>query len=122
MKGSTLPSSRFTFFRSWPAWAAIRRPAATEPVKAMRSTPGWRTSASPVSGPPVSMLTTPGGRPSKLRASRRLESGFWWGGLQTRVFPAASAGATFQASSSSGKLNGTIAATTPNGSLIVKLS
>jgi len=35
---------------------------------------------------------------------------------------AAIAGATFQAISSSGKLNGTIAATTPKGSLIVKLS
>jgi len=42
--------------------------------------------------------------------------------LQTTVLPAAIAGATFQAISSSGKLNGTIAATTPKGSLIVKLS
>jgi len=67
------------------------------------------------------MLTTPAGSPSKQRAMSRFESGFWCGGLQTSVFPAASAGATFHAMSSSGKLNGTIAATTPNGSLIVKL-
>src|SRR6266403_2311074 len=52
----------------------------------------------------------------------RFDSGFWCGGLQITVLPAAIAGATFQAISSSGKLNGTIAATTPNGSLMVKLS
>ncbi len=79
----------------------------------MRSTLGWRTSASPVSGPPVTMFTTPGGRWSKQCAISSPQSGFWCGGLQTSVFPAASAGATFHAMRSSGKLNGTIAATTP---------
>ena len=34
----------------------------------------------------------------------------------TTVFPAASAGAIFQVASSSGKLNGVIAPTTPSGS------
>jgi hypothetical protein len=52
----------------------------------------------------------------------RLQSGFWCGGLQTSVFPAISAGATFHAINSSGKLNGTIAATTPYGSFTVKFT
>ena len=86
------------------------------------STPGCSTSAVPVASAPVITLTTPGGSPSKTRARARFDSGFWCGGLQTTVLPAAIAGATFQAISSSGKLNGAIAATTPKGSLIVKLS
>ena len=122
MNGSTLPSSRLTFLSSCPQIEAMDRPAATEPVKATRSTRGCRTRASPVTGPPVITFTTPGGRPSRQRASSSVESGFWCGGLQTTVFPAASAGASFQASSSSGKLNGTMAATTPNGSLMVKFT
>ena len=79
------------------------RPTSVEPVKAIRSTPGCWSSASPAPGPsPVTTLTTPGGSSSKARAIIRLESGFWWGGLATTVFPAARAGATFQAISSSG--------------------
>ena len=38
------------------------------------------------------------------------------------AFPAMSAGATFHAISSKGKLKGTIAATTPYGSFTVKLT
>src|SRR5262245_15489692 len=122
MNGSTEPSSRFTFLSCSAAATAIRRPTAVDPVNATRSTLGWATSAEPVAAPPVTTLTTPGGSTSYTCAISRFDRGFWWGGLQTTVLPAAIAGATFHAISSSGKLNGTIAATTPKGSLIVKFN
>ena len=113
MRGSTLPSSRFTFLRSWPAWAAIRRPAATEPVNAMQVDAAddgpaprrWRDRPDSVDDARRESVEAPS-------PCSRFESGFWCGGLQTSVFPAASAGATFQAMSRNGKLNGTMAATT----------
>ena len=43
-------------------------------------------------------------------------------GLITQVLPAASAGASFHAKSSSGKFHGVMQATTPYGSLSVKLN
>ena|SRR5436190_1390460 len=76
----------------------------------------------PVWPAPVTMLTTPGGSAEYALARRKLLSGFWCGGLQTTVLPAMIAGATFHAISSKGKLNGTMAATTPYGSLIVKFT
>ena len=60
------PSSRLTRLSCSPHRAAIRRPTALEPVNAILSTPGWRTSASPTSGPPGSTDTTPSGRPDLL--------------------------------------------------------
>ena len=45
------PSSRLTRLSCSPQRAAIRRPVAVEPVNAILSTPGWRTSASPTSRP-----------------------------------------------------------------------
>ena len=55
---------------------------------------------------------------SLLEAARELEgvTGVWSEGLTTSVQPAASAGASFQTSSSSGEFHGTIAPTTPTGS------
>ena len=50
--------------------AAARRacPSATEPVNAMRSTPGWATSAAPASSPiPCTTLNAPSGSPASLR-------------------------------------------------------
>ena len=47
-------------------------------------------------------VTTPAGRCSKHGASIRVESGVSSRGLQTTALPAASAGASFHASSSSG--------------------
>jgi hypothetical protein len=80
----------------------MRWPVATDPVKATRSVPPWTTRASPTSAPPVTRLTTPSGKPAKASARRRVASGVYGDGLTTTVLPAASAGATFQASSSSG--------------------
>ena len=63
-------------------------------------------------------FTTPSGMPASLtsRASSSAVTGVWSLGLTTTVQPAASAGASFQLSSSSGEFQGTTAATTPTGS------
>ena len=47
----------------------------------------------------------------------RIDHGVGLAGFSTTVFPAASAGASFHAAISSGKLNGMIWPTTPSGSL-----
>ena len=75
---------------------------ATEPVKATPSTRGSRTIASPTSPAPATTLKAPGGRWSKHEASISVESGVSSDGLATTEFPAASAGASFHPSSSSG--------------------
>ncbi len=63
-------------------------------------------------------LSTPGGSPTStaISPSASAVSGVWLAGLRMTVLPQASAGAIFQAASSSGKFHGTIAATTPSGS------
>ena len=76
------------------------------------------TSASPTSDPrPVITLITPAGKPASSSRSAILSvvSGVVAAGLTTIVLPAISAGASFVPSSVSGKLFGTIAATTPIG-------
>ncbi len=63
------PSSRVRGRSSRPQSSAISRPTAVEPVKATLSMPWWRTRCRPVSGPPVTMFTTPGGMPASSIAS-----------------------------------------------------
>ena len=96
---------------------AIARPTSVEPVKATLSTPGCSTSARPVSPAPVTMLTTPGGRSAcwQISANSSAVSGVVSAGLSTTVLPAASAGAIFQASISSGKFHGMTWPATPSG-------
>ena len=82
--------------------AATLLPVSTDPVKA---TPAMRSSltiAEPTSPAPTTMFTTPGGRCSKHPASMSVDSGVSSDGFATTVLPAAIAGASFQASSSSG--------------------
>ena len=77
------------------------------------------TSARPTDGPlPVITFSTPSGIPASVTsfASSSAVTGVWSLGLTTIVHPAASAGASFQLSSSSGEFHGPIAATTPTGS------
>jgi hypothetical protein len=95
------PSSRVTGMSRSPQLRAMMRPAAVDPVKAILSTPGCLTSASPVSRPPVTTLTTPGGNPtaSTAAASARASRGVSAAGLMTTVHPTASAGASFADSS-----------------------
>ena len=114
MTGFLPPSSRVTSFSPSAASRAMMRPVSTEPTKPMRSTSGCRTMAEPVSPPPVTTFTTPGGsRPSHSSAKRRLDSGACSEPFTTTVFPAASAAAAFSAQKRKGWLNGLIFATTP---------
>ena len=66
------------------------------------------------------MFTTPGGRSAWRQTSAKssADSGVVDAGLSTTVLPAASAGAIFQASISSGKFQGMIWAATPSGRAI----
>lgn len=63
-------------------------------------------------------LTTPSGIPASRHSSpsRIAVSGVALAGLRMSVFPAANAGASFQAAINSGKFHGTIGAQTPTGS------
>jgi len=66
---------------------------------------------------PGTMFTTPGGRSAWRQTSAKssAERGVVEAGLRTTVFPAASAGAIFQASINSGKFQGITCAATPSG-------
>ncbi len=119
MLGDLPPSSRVRRFTLAAASRMISRPTAVEPVKEILSTPGWVTSAAPISLPrPVSTLRTPGGKPASCAssASRSADSGVCVAGFSITVLPQARAGAIFHAAWISGKFQGTIAATTPIGS------
>ena len=73
--------------------------------------------AAPVRASPLTMLTTPGGSPTWRSTSQKSSavSGVVWAGFSTTVLPAASAGAIFQDSISSGKFHGMICPATPSG-------
>ncbi len=103
ISGSIPPSSRLTRFSCSAARTAMRVPTAVDPVNAMHATRGSSTSAAPTSGPPVTTFTTPAGRCASARSTiRSVANGVSSDGLMTTVLPAASAGAIFQTSSSSG--------------------
>ena len=118
MLGDLPPSSRVTRLSARPAFEPISRPTAVEPVNATLSTPGWSTTAAPVSPSPVTTLSTPAGMPASSASSpmRRAVSGVCSAGLSTTVHPAARAGATFHAAISRGKFHGMIWPHTPTGS------
>ena len=87
-------------------------------MKATLATRGWVASASPRSGPsPVRQLTRPGGSPARSTRSQSAQaaSGVSAAGFTTTAQPAASAGASFQTTSATGKFQGVMAATTPTG-------
>ena len=93
------------------------RPTSVEPVKASLSMSSCATIKAPVWPSPVTMLTTPGGSPTSrvISANARAVRGVNSAGLSTTVLPAASAGAIFHASISSGKFQGMICPHTPTG-------
>ena len=116
------PSSRVTRFTFSVAALATAMPVAVDPVNATLSMPACLASASPVErSHPVTTLSTPAGSPASCRISAKatVEAGECSDGLATQTFPAASRGASFQVSSSSGLFHGVIAPTTPTGSLRV---
>ena len=118
MNGDFPPSSSDSFLPLPAVAVRMRRPTSVEPVNAILSTSGWATRASPVRPSPVTMFTTPGGRPSSWHSSakRSAVSDVNSAGLSTTVFPIANAGAIFQASMRRGKFHGMICPITPTGS------
>ena len=117
MNGDFPPSSSESFLPEPAVALRIARPTSVEPVKAILSTPACATSAAPVAPSPVTMLTTPGGSPvsTQIAAKASAVKGVNSAGFNTTVLPAASAGAIFQASMSSGKFHGMICPHTPTG-------
>src|ERR1700676_797301 len=103
--GDFPPSSRVTRFKVSAALLTIILPTAALPVKAILSTPGCATSAAPAVSPkPLTMFTTPGGKPnsSNQLATSIIVRGVCSAGLSTQVQPAAIAGASFQEAITSG--------------------
>src|SRR3984893_961983 len=125
MFGDLPPSSKVTRFNVSAALFTITLPTAALPVNAILSTPGCATSAAPqVSPNPLTILTTPGGKPASSNqfANSSAVNGVCSAGLSTQVQPAARAGASFHAAISNGKFHGMICPATPTGSRSVKLS
>ena len=96
----------------------ISRPVTVSPVNAILAIRLLEPSARPISPPePLTMFSTPGGTTSSITsASFSSDHGVGLAGLITAQLPPASAGASFHAAISSGKLNGMICPTTPSGS------
>ena len=117
MNGLLPPSSSESFFPDPAVALRMMRPTSVEPVNAILSTSACATSSPPVRPSPVTTFSTPGGSPARCAISARHSavSGVNSAGLSTTVFPAASAGAIFQASIRSGKFQGMICPTTPTG-------
>ena len=90
---------------------------AEEPTKPIAWMRGSASSASTASRPPLTTLSTPGGRPASTssRASRIGTEGSRSDGLRMKALPQASAGANFHIGIMAGKLNGVMPATTPSG-------
>ena len=97
-----LPPSSSTHFTAFLAAACCTSvPTSLEPVKEMKSMPGWPASAAPASSPrPVTMFKAPSGRPAAvaISAKRRADRLVSSAGLSTTPLPIASAGATVRPS------------------------
>jgi hypothetical protein len=111
-------SSSDSFLPDPAVWRRRMRPTSVEPVKASLAMPSWPAIAAPASPSPLTRLKTPAGRPASAQISAKAMavSGVCSADFSTTVQPAASAGATFQASISSGKFHGMIWPQTPAAS------
>ena len=114
---AALPPSSSVSFLPVPAsrrWIAL--PTSVEPVNAILSTLVLDERGAGLPSP-VTMLTTPGGSSAWRTTSQKRSavSGVVSAGFRTTVLPAASAGAIFHASISSGKFHGMIWPATPSG-------
>ena len=99
------PSSRATRFTVSAACLAIILPVTRPPVKETISTSGWVDSGLPAVAPaPVMRFATPAGTPASVSTVMSIIAvcGVSSACLRTKVLPAASAGATFHATCSSG--------------------
>ncbi len=99
MNGAFPPSSRWSFFTFDFAASMMSFPVAVSPVSETMSTLSLEASSCPTTPPgPVIRFTAPAGIPdcSTNFPSSRVVSGVSDAGFRTAVFPAASAGASFQ--------------------------
>src|SRR6266487_1445758 len=88
-----------------------------DPTNETAATPGESSSASTATLSPCTTLNTPSGRPASCHscATRIDADGSRSLGLSTNVLPQAIATGCIQHGTITGKLNGVIPATTPNG-------
>ena len=106
-----------------PILETMRRPVCDDPVKPIASTPGWVTSASPISPPPGITLMAPAGVPASSNtfaissSAQQVNSG----GLTIMAFPVAKPGPTYSIGIITGKFHGVIAAQTPTGRRTVNI-
>src|SRR5207245_6236287 len=103
--GDLPPSSSVTRFTVSAACFTMTLPTSALPVKAILFTSGCFTRGAPqVSPNPVTMFTTPGGKPTSENqfAISSSASGVCSAGFSTHVQPAARAGASFQAAINNG--------------------
>ncbi|CNG99280.1 Uncharacterised protein [Mycobacterium tuberculosis] len=109
------PSSSTAGLRDSAHAARIFRAVAGPPVKLTFCTKGWRTSASPVCGPPSTRFTTPSGIPASFTRPIRcsVAYGVSSDGFITTVFPAASAGISFMPTETTGPFQVRMIPTTP---------
>ncbi len=124
MFGLFPPSSRVEPMNRPAVAEAMADPVRVDPVKEIFASFGLSTSACPASAPrPVTTLTTPAGNPASSASSarRRIVREVYSLGLITAVFPAASAGASFDSVSVIGEFHGVMSPTTPSASRCVKL-
>ena len=99
MNGAFPPSSKWSRFTFALAAPMISLPVAVSPVRETMSTLSLAASSLPTTAPgPVIRFTVPGGSPAPSISlpSSRVVSGVMDAGFKTAVFPAASAGASFQ--------------------------
>ena len=119
MKGALPPSSSDIFLIVGAHCFIRMRPTSVEPVKLRWRTVSEAHSTPPISidesASPVTMLSTPAGRPARRASSAQAsaDSGVCSAGLMTTGQPAASAGATLRVIIATGKFHGVIAAHTP---------
>ncbi len=122
IKASLPPNSTQAFLSKAPAWEAICRPTAVEPVKLIPFTLGLEISSSPTSvtfsREQVTTLNTPAGSSASLKSSAMStppDTGVSSDGFKTTVLPTARATAKPRDESNSGKFQGEITVTTPSG-------
>src|SRR3990172_11507048 len=117
------PSLSPTLIISLAALSYTCRPVSTPPVNETARIPGCWTMPSPTTDPlPVTMFTTPGGKPAASRAFTNFaaERGVRDEGLNTMGQPAIRAAPDFHAGIATGKFHGVIRPTGPTGMRIVR--
>ncbi len=92
-------------------------PTGAEPTKLIAPTSGSVSSASTASLSPLTMFSTPAGKPASLASStkRKVTEGSFSDGFKTNVLPQAMAIGNIHIGTMAGKLNGVIPPQTPMG-------